>query len=163
MPKRSRDSIRVRLFEERCSDGLSFRFCSGAVVPRGARSLDVGGCRDASGYLRYLLCLDPRLGRELLESKDRSATNREAWKAAPSAEPGDTVAEHPIVGQCYVILAKIGQGGMGQVFRALDRRTGQIVALKRVFLSPAARPSRVRESRWVSSAQTVITHSALPV
>jgi hypothetical protein len=33
----------------------------------------------------------------------------------------------------YVLQSLIGQGGMGQVYRAFDRLTGQAVALKRVF------------------------------
>src|SRR5260221_4866692 len=37
-----------------------------------------------------------------------------------------------LLGKRYRLLDQIGQGGMGSVFQALDRLTGQTVALKRV-------------------------------
>lgn len=40
--------------------------------------------------------------------------------------------------QRYVIHETIGQGGMGSVFRADDRLTGQAIALKRVQVSPTS-------------------------
>src|SRR4051794_10020836 len=38
-----------------------------------------------------------------------------------------------IIGRRYQILNRIGTGGMGEVWRAIDRLTGQSVALKRVL------------------------------
>ncbi len=48
----------------------------------------------------------------------------------------------------YVLLDLVGEGGMGQVFRARDRLTGQIVALKRV------RMERVRDQTDAMSSAT---------
>lgn len=45
----------------------------------------------------------------------------------PAGEPA-----LPAVGRRYMVLSLIGQGGMGRVYRALDRLTGRVVALKRV-------------------------------
>ena len=42
--------------------------------------------------------------------------------------------EHPILGRRYVLLRALDRGGMGSVYHALDRLTGQVVALKRVRL-----------------------------
>ena len=43
-------------------------------------------------------------------------------------------SREPLIGHRYQLHEKIGQGRMGSVFRATDRLTGQIVALKRVLL-----------------------------
>src|SRR3954464_10337017 len=39
-----------------------------------------------------------------------------------------------LIGRKYELFDLIGQGGMGIVYRALDRLTGQIVALKQVIV-----------------------------
>lgn len=44
-----------------------------------------------------------------------------------------------MIGKRYLLYEEVGQGGMGTVYRASDRLTGQIVALKRV----TARPQRL--------------------
>ncbi|MEO8396952.1 MAG: protein kinase, partial [Chloroflexota bacterium] len=38
------------------------------------------------------------------------------------------------IGNRYQVLDKLGEGGMGAVYRVIDRLTGQIVALKQVTL-----------------------------
>lgn len=47
----------------------------------------------------------------------------------------NTKNEHPIIDNRYELLNKLGEGGMGAVYRATDHLTGQIVALKQVELS----------------------------
>lgn len=58
------------------------------------------------------------------------------------ADRGFTV----LVGQRYQQLALLGEGGMGCVYRVLDRLTGRQVALKRVALSSLAQTQTVQAS-----------------
>jgi eukaryotic-like serine/threonine-protein kinase len=44
----------------------------------------------------------------------------------------ENISDIPVIANRYRLLDKIGQGGMGVVYRALDRLDGSIVALKRV-------------------------------
>src|SRR5437588_12918698 len=43
-----------------------------------------------------------------------------------------TQPELPVISKRYCLLDLIGQGGMGRVYRTLDRFTGKIIALKSV-------------------------------
>lgn len=53
----------------------------------------------------------------------------------------------------YVILEKIGEGGMGMVFKARHRKTGQVVALK--VLSPAVTKKPTAVKRFLREVRAV--------
>ena len=53
----------------------------------------------------------------------------------------------------YEILAKLGEGGMGEVYRALDTSLGRHVALK--LLPPALALDPMRIDRFKREARTV--------
>ncbi len=98
---------------------------------------------------------DPELRREveslLVERIGHDFIDRPAIKNAPQLLDDSTVAElksGAILGP-YRIECKLGEGGMGQVFRAVDTRLGRSVAIK---ISHEEFSSRFeREARVISS------------
>ncbi|MFN8374446.1 MAG: protein kinase [Anaerolineae bacterium] len=64
-----------------------------------------------------------------------------------------------LIGRRYILQEPLGEGGMGTVYRAKDRLTGQIVALKRVRLQPEKLQyaTRVMDSLSESSTDLRLT------
>jgi len=60
----------------------------------------------------------------------------------------------------YEILRRIGQGGMGEVFAAIDPTSGQQVAIKRLLLPPSTHPS-VQEELIVRAGRELRALQAL--
>ena len=65
----------------------------------------------------------------------------------PDQEPSE-LPSMPRVDPRYLIIQKLGAGGMGMVFRALDRLKGEVIALKRLAPpdSPEAAATPVLDS-----------------
>lgn len=72
---------------------------------------------------------------------------------SPEEGHGGDSRSPELIGGRYEVLGRIGAGGMGEVFRARDRLTGQIVALKRISGRFAFSPRGASEdSRNTASA-----------
>ncbi len=113
--------------------------------------------RDGSAEERVALLsqVDPDLRREvesLLAGADGGEfLDRPAIHNVPPLEEDSTVFQL-VAGAClgpYRIESKLGEGGMGEVFRAIDTRLGRAVAIKRTREQFSARFER--EARAISS------------
>jgi Tol biopolymer transport system component len=79
----------------------------------------------------------------------------EALRGLVTAEPAPTVAAGDRVGP-FEILAPVGVGGMGEVYKARDTRLGRTVALKLLNADLAARPDgRLRFEREARAISTL--------
>lgn len=87
-----------------------------------------------------LLPVDPALAEHIREAE---AISREAWGCAADVAENEDFQPGRQLGQ-YQLLARIGRGGMGAVFKALHTRLKRHVAIK---LLP---PERTRDPRAVS-------------
>src|SRR5262245_18781543 len=58
----------------------------------------------------------------------------------------------------YVLLDRLGEGGMGRVFKARDKRLGRVVALKVIRKERLADPDAVRRFRTEVQAVARLTH-----
>jgi serine/threonine protein kinase len=58
----------------------------------------------------------------------------------------------------YEVLALIGAGGMGEVYRARDTRLGRDVAIKVLQVEFAANPDRLRRFEQEARAVAALSH-----
>jgi hypothetical protein len=68
---------------------------------------------------------------------------------------------HPMIGKAlshYEVLAKIGQGGMGEVYRALDTKLDREVALKVLPTDMAGDPERIERFEREAKAVAALKH-----
>jgi serine/threonine protein kinase len=66
------------------------------------------------------------------------------------------------MGERYEIREKIGQGGRGQVYRALDTRLNREVAIKRITVEPGSTPEQIEKVRQAlmkeATAMSALNH-----
>ncbi len=58
--------------------------------------------------------------------------------------PGERDVSPPVLGGRYALVEPIGRGAHGEVWRAIDRVTGRVVAVKRLRVSGLLDPARLR-------------------
>lgn len=122
--------MRGRVETMPCLDDMQLQqLLHGALLPE--QRLQIEGHLDVCLGCQALVC-------ELVKAEPLVSSDATRWPEAPPTEEF-TDAASDALGRRYILLARIGRGGMGQVYRVLDRLTGQTVALKWLALR-----SRVR-------------------
>ena len=95
-------------------------------------------------------CGDPSLRAALTALLTQTDASTDPAAAVPAAEPDDPAWLEGRIGP-YILLDRLGRGGMGEVFLARDSRLDRLVALKCLISSTATpqelRGSIVREAR----------------
>ena len=77
------------------------------------------------------------------DTTDELNADAPAWEAAPNSPSPRRIAEGHLLGR-YELLSKLGEGGMGAVFKAKDQASGRIVAIKVLKAATAANASSLR-------------------
>ncbi len=95
----------------------------------------------------------PLSGDELLEELVSQDRITEFQRQRLAAKKGKSLAlEH------YLLLDKLGQGGMGTVWKARDRRDGEIVALKVLDSALTERPAMINRFERESHIAMLLRH-----
>jgi eukaryotic-like serine/threonine-protein kinase len=134
----------VRTIEPSRRDRIEVLFdqCSDLPPAQRARFLDVAAAGDMA--LRQEV-------EELLASAERADSSGRLERIVAAAFDLPRSGSRPRTGDRYELLEKLGGGGMGTVYRATDRQSGQIVALK--FLTDSLAVDPVLKRRFYREAQ----------
>ena len=106
-------------------------------------------------FLEVAVAGDLELRREveaLLASAERADSTGRLERVVAAAFDGARARSQPGAGGRYDVLEKLGSGGMGSVYRARERTTGRLVALK--FLSESMAEDPVIRRRFHREAES---------
>jgi serine/threonine protein kinase/Leucine-rich repeat (LRR) protein len=115
---------------------------------------------------RYALLTPAQLG-QLTAGPANSATDpkalagellRRSWLTAYQLDQLFAGRGHELVLGGYVLLERLGEGGMGQVFKARHHKLGQVVALKLIRPERLADPAALRRFRREIQAAAQLEH-----
>lgn len=99
---------------------------------------------------------EPRLrvvDEDASETKPESSRNAESGSAVPT--------ELPDLGERYEVLATIGQGGMGSVYKVVDKETDKTVAIKVLHANLIEDQTALRRFEQEAEAASQLAHNNL--
>jgi predicted Ser/Thr protein kinase len=103
---------------------------------------------------------DPRM--KIPGGEERPATpQRDSFPTEGFAGPGPSQPSLTALHQRYDVLAELGRGGMGIVYKARDRETEEVVALKVLKPEIAARPDVIERFKAELRLARKITHKSV--
>ena len=122
------------------------------------RSAECPNCRHSnpSGSLHCLKC-----NASLSSDDDLTEAIGEGWSTAAAPDisgPAAALAPGRVIGERYEILQLLGEGGMGAVFKALDRQLERPVALKIIRPELAGSPNVLRRFKQELLLARQVTH-----
>ena len=109
-------------------------------------------------YLDRTCGADAELRRDVESLLVHEGTAEGFLDSPLGAVAADVIRTHDLIGRRfsdYEITAKVGEGGMGEVYRARDRKLGRDVAIK--ILPPAFATDRDRMQRFEREARLLAT------
>jgi tetratricopeptide (TPR) repeat protein len=109
---------------------------------------------------RYTAATDVKRG-EGCGDLEKAAARRYLWLAGAGVALGVRIRKRSVTGQTilhYEIREVLGEGNMGVVYKALDRKLDRLVALKFLPSHLAALPDRVERFMQEATALSVVNH-----
>src|SRR4029450_7763637 len=100
-----------------------------------------------------------QIGRRRLLLRSREKSDRELRRTLRSLREGLVVIGNRI--GPYEVFAKLGEGGMGEVYRARDTRLDPFVALKLLPAAVATVPDRLARFEREARAASALNHPAI--
>ena len=113
-------------------------------------------------FLEVAAAGDPELRRAveaLLASAERADSTGRLERVVAAAFDGARARGQPRAGHRYEVLEKLGSGGMGSVYRARERESGRLVALKFLAGSLAEDPVIRRRFHREGEAAAQLAHT----
>ncbi|HEV2351541.1 MAG TPA: serine/threonine-protein kinase [Terriglobia bacterium] len=104
---------------------------------------------------------DQKPGPPIADGSDQPTIGDPSLPLSPASNSSLADPTHKPLQQRYDILAELGRGGMGVVYKARDRETGEIVALKVLKPEIASLPETLERFKSELRLARKITHKSL--